>query len=122
MAAEFPGRKEQLIFLINNYDMMVGVYSERTSELSEEAAAFEQLLQARSHEFAEEELAPCFGGIMAFVRDTEHALEQHRNDRSKIPVDQRVFGQPSPPYSNQILAHPPPPTPSLLHQQGRSRR
>lgn len=25
MAAEFPLRKEQLIFLINNYDMMLGV-------------------------------------------------------------------------------------------------
>ena len=25
MAAEFPHRKEQLIFLINNYDMMLGV-------------------------------------------------------------------------------------------------
>lgn len=25
IAAEFPDRKEQLIFLINNYDMMLGV-------------------------------------------------------------------------------------------------
>ena len=25
LAAEFPPRKEQLIFLINNYDMMLGV-------------------------------------------------------------------------------------------------
>ena len=25
MAAEFPQRKEQLVFLINNYDMMLGV-------------------------------------------------------------------------------------------------
>ena len=25
MAAEFPHRREQLIFLINNYDMMLGV-------------------------------------------------------------------------------------------------
>lgn len=29
MAAEFPGRKEQLIFLINNYDMMLGVLTVR---------------------------------------------------------------------------------------------
>ena len=27
MAAEFPNRKEQLIFLINNYDMMLAVLS-----------------------------------------------------------------------------------------------
>ena len=25
MAAEFPQRREQLVFLINNYDMMLGV-------------------------------------------------------------------------------------------------
>ena len=31
MAAEFPGRKEQLIFLINNYDMMLGVLTVRMS-------------------------------------------------------------------------------------------
>ena len=34
MAAEFPDRKEQLVFLVNNYDMMLGVltvsiYNER---------------------------------------------------------------------------------------------
>lgn len=29
MAAEFPQRKEQLVFLINNYDMMLGVLSVR---------------------------------------------------------------------------------------------
>ena len=29
MAAEFPNRKEQLIFLINNYDMMLAVLKVR---------------------------------------------------------------------------------------------
>ena len=35
MAAEFPHRKEQLIFLINNYDMMLGVItvSQKVSQL-----------------------------------------------------------------------------------------
>lgn len=31
MAAEFPLRKEQLLFLINNYDMMLSVLSVNTS-------------------------------------------------------------------------------------------
>lgn len=29
MAAEFPDRKEQLVFLINNYDMMLAVLTVR---------------------------------------------------------------------------------------------
>ncbi len=33
MAAEFPHRKEQLIFLINNYDMMLSVLSVTGSSL-----------------------------------------------------------------------------------------
>lgn len=32
MAAEFPLRKEQLIFLINNYDMMLGVLMVRLDD------------------------------------------------------------------------------------------
>lgn len=35
MAAEFPDRKEQLIFLINNYDMLLAVLSVSEWELSE---------------------------------------------------------------------------------------
>ncbi len=33
MAAEFPQRKEQLIFLINNYDMLLAVLAVRTQLL-----------------------------------------------------------------------------------------
>ncbi len=73
MAAEFPHRKEQLIFLINNYDMMLFVLSvslrlsrllvvtgvsprmqERTSEESKESESFKGLLHARTQEFTEE--------------------------------------------------------------------
>lgn len=34
MAAEFPSRREQLIFLINNYDMMLGVLTVSPTEPS----------------------------------------------------------------------------------------
>lgn len=92
MAAEFPLRREQLIFLINNYDMMMGVYTARAVEgtgnaKSEEMEEFEQLLQMRIREFAEEELSGSFGGIMSFVKDTEQTLARTSNPAS-IRVDQ----------------------------------
>ncbi|CAH1787667.1 unnamed protein product [Owenia fusiformis] len=95
MAAEFPLRKEQLIFLINNYDMMLGVIMERTNEDSAESESFKQLLAARTQEFIEEILAPHFGGMMMFVKEVEAAVEKGNMDslknqnqeRSPDPVD-----------------------------------
>lgn len=47
-AAEFPSRREQLVFLINNYDMMLSVLMERAVEESKEVEGFQQLLSART--------------------------------------------------------------------------
>ncbi len=45
VAAEFGSRKEQLVFLINNYDLMLSVYGERTAPaLVRERDEFAQLL------------------------------------------------------------------------------
>lgn len=76
MAAEFPHRKEQLIFLINNYDMMLGVITERTTEDSKESESFKELLTARTHEFIEEVLTPHFGNMIMFVKDCEGVIER----------------------------------------------
>ncbi|XP_056012755.1 vacuolar protein sorting-associated protein 52 homolog isoform X3 [Ostrea edulis] len=85
MAAEFPLRKEQLIFLINNYDMMLGVLmhasatkfrQERTTEESKESESFKELLTARTQEFIEEVLSPHFGGMISFVKDCENIIER----------------------------------------------
>ncbi|XP_053380589.1 vacuolar protein sorting-associated protein 52 homolog isoform X2 [Mercenaria mercenaria] len=76
LAAEFPHRKEQLIFLINNYDMMLGVITERTTEDSKESESFKELLTARTHEFIEEVLTPHFGGMIMFVKDCEAHIER----------------------------------------------
>ncbi|CAL8374409.1 unnamed protein product [Boreogadus saida] len=48
MAAEFPSRRDQLIFLINNYDMMLSVLMERAADDSKEVEGFQQLLLART--------------------------------------------------------------------------
>ncbi|KYO32872.1 vacuolar sorting-associated protein 52-like protein isoform A [Alligator mississippiensis] len=81
VAAEFSSRKEQLIFLINNYDMMLSVLMERAVEESKEVEGFQQLLSARTQEFIEEILSPPFGGMIAFVKESEALIEKGQLDR-----------------------------------------
>ncbi|XP_061597458.1 vacuolar protein sorting-associated protein 52 homolog isoform X2 [Cololabis saira] len=83
MAAEFPSRKDQLIFLINNYDMMLSVLMERAADDSKEVEGFQQLLLARTQEFIEEILSPPFGGMIAFVKEAEALMEKGQLDRLK---------------------------------------
>ncbi|CAK6981574.1 vacuolar protein sorting-associated protein 52 homolog [Scomber scombrus] len=83
MAAEFPSRRDQLIFLINNYDMLLSVLMERAADDSKEVEGFQQLLLARTQEFIEEILSPPFGGMIAFVKEAEALLEKGQLDRLK---------------------------------------
>uniref|UniRef100_A0A8C2JBT9 Vacuolar protein sorting-associated protein 52 homolog n=1 Tax=Cyprinus carpio TaxID=7962 RepID=A0A8C2JBT9_CYPCA len=96
MAAEFPSRRDQLIFLINNYDMMLGVLMERAADDSKEVEGFQQLLLARTQEFIEEILSPPFGGMIAFVKESEALIEKGqldklRNDEARITQLVRGF-------------------------------
>ncbi|XP_017581233.1 vacuolar protein sorting-associated protein 52 homolog isoform X1 [Pygocentrus nattereri] len=95
MAAEFPSRKDQLIFLINNYDMMLGVLMERAADDSKEVEGFQQLLRARTQEFIEEILAPPFGGMITFVKDSEALMEKGQLDKlrnDEVRITQLVRG------------------------------
>ncbi|XP_048472593.1 vacuolar protein sorting-associated protein 52 homolog isoform X3 [Rhincodon typus] len=83
MAAEFASRREQLIFLINNYDMMLGVLMERAADDSKEVESFQQLLTARTQEFIEEILSPPFGGMIAFVKEAEVLIEKGQLEKLK---------------------------------------
>ncbi|KAM4550576.1 vacuolar protein sorting-associated protein 52 homolog [Fundulus diaphanus] len=83
MAAEFPSRRDQLIFLINNYDMLLGVLMERAADDSKEVESFQQLLLARTQEFIEEILSPPFGGMIAFVKEAEALMEKGQLERLK---------------------------------------
>lgn len=78
MAAIFHTRKDQLIFLINNYDLVLGVLMEHTRDNSKEAEAFREQLTARSAEYVEEILAPHFGGIIQFTKDCELMIEKEQ--------------------------------------------
>ncbi|OXU25315.1 hypothetical protein TSAR_013035 [Trichomalopsis sarcophagae] len=76
MAAVFPQRTHQLVFLINNYDLVLGVLMERTRDNSKEAESFKEQLNARSAEYVEEILSPHFGGIIQLVKESEVLLEK----------------------------------------------
>ncbi|XP_077286591.1 vacuolar protein sorting 52 [Arctopsyche grandis] len=83
MAAIFPLRASQLIFLINNYDMVLGVLMERTRDNSKEAESFREQLQARSNEYVEEILSPHFGGMIQFVKEGEQMIERGQVEQLK---------------------------------------
>ncbi|KAI1285484.1 Vacuolar protein sorting-associated protein 52 -like protein [Halotydeus destructor] len=80
MAARFSTPKEQLIFIINNYDMILGVLLERTKDDSKESESIKQQLTKRVHDFVEELLYPHFGHMMSFVKDCEAYLERQDGD------------------------------------------
>ncbi|CAH0558360.1 unnamed protein product [Brassicogethes aeneus] len=76
MAGVFEERKEQLIFLINNYDMILGIIMERTRDNSKEAETFKARLSSKSGEYAEEILYPYFGEIIQYVKECEYFFEK----------------------------------------------
>lgn len=83
MAGIFPERKEQLIFLINNYDMILHVIMERTRDNSKEAETFKSRLSSRSGEYVEEILSPHFGELMQYVKEGEYLLEKGKTEEMK---------------------------------------
>ncbi|KAF6208659.1 hypothetical protein GE061_017117 [Apolygus lucorum] len=74
-AGVFSLRSQQLIFLINNYDMILSVLSEKTGENCKEVGTLRKLLQNNSSEYVEEVLSPHFGGIIQFVKEVEPYAE-----------------------------------------------
>ncbi|XP_014253461.1 vacuolar protein sorting-associated protein 52 homolog [Cimex lectularius] len=71
MAGIFDLRSQQLVFLINNYDMILGILMERTRENCKEVECIKELLQQRSNEYVEEVLSPHFGDMIQFVKEVE---------------------------------------------------
>ncbi|XP_060518176.1 vacuolar protein sorting-associated protein 52 homolog [Cylas formicarius] len=75
MAGVFTERKDQLIFLINNYDMILNIIMERTRDNCKEAETFKSRLAAKSGEYAEQILFPHFGEMIQYVKECEHYFE-----------------------------------------------
>jgi vacuolar protein sorting-associated protein 52 len=90
MAAIFPQRKEQLIYLINNYDLILGILMERTRDNTKEAESFREQLSARSNEYVEEILSPHIGGMIHFVKECEKESQEDlkRQERRSLALVQ----------------------------------
>ena len=87
MAARFDSPKDQLIFLINNYDMILSVLLERTKEESKESESIKLQLSKRVHDFVEELLYPNFGPMVAFVKDCEAYMD--RKDEESLANEEK---------------------------------
>jgi vacuolar protein sorting-associated protein 52 len=77
LASEFTQRKEQLISVINNYDLMLSVIVERIKEdNNREAQNLKELLNNRINDYVEEVLMPYFGNLICFVKECEIIIEK----------------------------------------------
>jgi len=76
LASQFPARKDQILFLINNYDIIMSIIIERTKDDSKESDTFREQLKARSEEFVEQVLQPHFGQLIIWVKEAERRLEK----------------------------------------------
>jgi len=83
-ASEFLNRKDNLVFLINNYAMMLQVINERTNDDSKESDSFQQTLSLRTQEYVEEVLSPYFSDMMAFVKENEPLLEKGQTNYIRV--------------------------------------
>uniref|UniRef100_A0A8D9B8U8 Vacuolar protein sorting-associated protein 52 homolog n=1 Tax=Cacopsylla melanoneura TaxID=428564 RepID=A0A8D9B8U8_9HEMI len=81
-AAIYQHRKEQLIFLINNYDLVLSILSGRTRDNTKEVESFRDQLNSRSIEYVEEILSPHFGALMQAVKEGE--IYQQKGDSEKL--------------------------------------
>ncbi|KAI9202758.1 Sac2 family-domain-containing protein [Polychytrium aggregatum] len=85
MSVEFSDTKSRVIFLINNFDLVVTILSEYTaSSFEEEKAYFAGILENRTDEFVEEELRPYFGTLMGLVAEGEQHPDLLKMDGDKF--------------------------------------
>lgn len=76
LASKFSTPKEQLVFLINNNDIILSVLLEKAKEESKESESIKQQINKRVHDFVEELLYPFFGSMISFVKDCEAYLDK----------------------------------------------
>ena len=85
LAAEFLTRKDQLVFLINNYDMMLSVLNERgvgeAGASIGDVRSFQSLLDSNTREFVEHTLQTVFKDLVVFVKEAEPLVEAGNIDK-----------------------------------------
>merc|ERR1719381_48507 len=75
LASKFPGRRDQLLFLINNYDLVMSILIERTKDDSKESETFREQLKSRSEELVTLILESQFGQLIKWSNEAERKLE-----------------------------------------------
>ena len=75
LASQFQGRKDQLQFLINNYDLVMSILIERTKDDSKESETFREQLKIRSEEFVTLILESHFGQLIQWSKESERRLD-----------------------------------------------
>ena len=85
----FPQRKEQLIFAINNYDLILSVMGEKSSGESKDAEDFRLKFTQKTSEYVEETLNPHFGDLIQFCSEAEAFIEKGQEARLKS-MEQRA--------------------------------
>ena len=80
-ASVFPRRKEQLIFAINNYDLILSVMGERSSGESRDSEDFRQKFDSKTSDYIEETLNPHFGDLIKFITECERFIEKGEDSK-----------------------------------------
>jgi len=89
ISSKFDSPKEQLIFLINNYDIILTVLLERTKEETKESEMIKQQLNKRIEDYVEELLDPHFGGMLRFVKNCE-SLQEKGNSEALAKEESKI--------------------------------
>jgi len=74
LSKDIPDAKDQTIFLINNYDVIHGILTERGLKVAD-TARLEELLSQSTTKFVEEELGGHFADLIMFVREVEPLVD-----------------------------------------------
>ncbi|KAK3284173.1 hypothetical protein CYMTET_8164, partial [Cymbomonas tetramitiformis] len=89
LSALYVDSRKQLLFLINNYDMVLtvlkeaGLGSEGGMDRTNTYSHFEELLSAQTYMFVEEELASHFRPLIQFVKKAEAVQQQQQQGRGE---------------------------------------
>ncbi|CAG8555092.1 11996_t:CDS:2, partial [Racocetra fulgida] len=84
MSKTFDEYKSSLIFLINNYDLIITILG--VSAVEAEVNHFRELLNGQISGFVEEELQPYFGSLISFIKQVDQG-------KDITAIDSGVFDQ-----------------------------
>ncbi|KAK6046784.1 Vps52 / Sac2 family protein [Cooperia oncophora] len=76
MSTCLPNARDRLVFLINNYDLTLGIIDERVVQDSRIHSIIHELEQKAIGEFVEATLQPHFSSLLSFVSECEPLVQQ----------------------------------------------